>query len=277
MPRDLIDIIGLAHRNGGVFVRLSDLVSQLGMDDALLAAVGEITDQIKRARLEILPSLAEGGLETERFLRPMESSEEVAVSLGKELAAGEGPSIEFKSSLLFDRARFAAKPETPVGELRSDKVLFAALKTICGFLNCGGGVLVVGVHDDASVVGIEDDFRYTGAGADATVPQHRDKWEQLLRGTIRERFHEGGRLNDLIAISLIECPRLTVARLKVGRARRLAAVRLQGSLEAYLRRGVRTDRLEPYEIEDVIRERIEQDDEPARKTAGADAASGRSA
>ena len=63
------------------------------------------------------------------------------------LQIGEGPSVEFKSTL---RINLHTGDKDPKMEL-------AVLRTVAGFLNVNGGTLVIGVGDDGFAVGIQAD------------------------------------------------------------------------------------------------------------------------
>ena len=64
------------------------------------------------------------------------------------VAAGEGHGVEFKQT---------ARRNTHTGE-RDPRLELAVAKTVAGFLNASGGTLIVGVSDDGSAVGIDDDL-----------------------------------------------------------------------------------------------------------------------
>ena len=63
------------------------------------------------------------------------------------ITAGEGDSIEFKSTLRWDLR----------GGKTSPAIERSCLKTISAFLNSSGGTLLIGVRDDGSIEGIESD------------------------------------------------------------------------------------------------------------------------
>jgi hypothetical protein len=63
------------------------------------------------------------------------------------ISAGEGDSLEFKSTLRWDIRAAKTNPA----------IEHACLKTIAAFLNTNGGILLIGVRDDGSVEGIETD------------------------------------------------------------------------------------------------------------------------
>jgi hypothetical protein len=63
------------------------------------------------------------------------------------IAGGEGGAVEFKSTLRMNL--HTGKPD--------DRIELSALKTIAGFLNAKGGVLLIGVADDGEVLGLDAD------------------------------------------------------------------------------------------------------------------------
>lgn len=81
------------------------------------------------------------------------------------LAAGESQTIEFKST-----ARFNLHTGQP-----DKKMEHVITKTVCGFLNSEGGKLLIGVDDDANVIGLSDDMRTLGSKGNS------DGYELFLR------------------------------------------------------------------------------------------------
>jgi len=80
------------------------------------------------------------------------------------IAAGEGLTIEFKSSARWDYR-----------EQKSNKALeIVVAKTIAGFLNAEGGLLVLGVDNTGKTLGLEHDFKTL------TKYPDRDGYEQFL-------------------------------------------------------------------------------------------------
>ena len=93
------------------------------------------------------------------------------------IAAGEGPQVEFKASMRFPRD---LKPELQanteaIARLKA-RLEKEVVKTIAAFLNSNGGTLLVGVEDNGSVVGIEDDFTTFKPGE-----QDADQWQLNLK------------------------------------------------------------------------------------------------
>jgi predicted HTH transcriptional regulator len=83
-----------------------------------------------------------------------------------------------------------------------DAITHACLKTIAAFLNTDGGLLLIGVADDGSIVGIERDGL-----------QNADKFQRHLWNTLRQSLGEVSSINvntevlpvDDKSICLVEC------------------------------------------------------------------------
>ncbi|MCZ7542712.1 MAG: ATP-binding protein [Anaerolineae bacterium] len=110
--------------------------------------------------------------------------------------------MEFKSSLRWDYRQNA----------RNEDLQIAVMKAICGMLNSQGGILLVGVQDDGTVIGIERDLK-------TLQKQSADGFELLLTDLVknylglehRNRVHvdfarEGGRQVCVIAIERSPAP-----------------------------------------------------------------------
>ena len=69
-------------------------------------------------------------------------------NLGSLIAQGEGPTLEFKSSFRWDYKQ----------NKLNRGLENAVLKTLAGFMNAGGGTLLIGVNDDGEILGLEKDY-----------------------------------------------------------------------------------------------------------------------
>jgi len=65
------------------------------------------------------------------------------------IAGGESGSLEFKQTMRWDTKL----------QKRSTEVQRASMKTVCAFLNSGGGTLLIGVADTGKPTGLEDDLQ----------------------------------------------------------------------------------------------------------------------
>ncbi len=150
----------------------------------------EIPDAIAATKMPIeLRYLITQLLERNPDKRPSSASELVAAlvaipeslneSLDDLISAGENEHREFKASLI--RSTRDGVPEDHAFDDRDD-LEFAVLKSIAGFLNSRGGVLLIGVSDTGAVLGIEPDL--SGLSKKPTV----DGWLLHLSGLMRTRL-----------------------------------------------------------------------------------------
>lgn len=72
----------------------------------------------------------------------------------KLIEEGENQRVEFKQTSLTSCDEIP-RPNDP-------RMKYAIAKTVCGFLNTGGGTLLIGVHDDGHIVGLTADRRSIG-------------------------------------------------------------------------------------------------------------------
>jgi hypothetical protein len=116
-----------------------------------LHALPENWEQIKyheflEARRVLIARIIQEGYQTLDLGQRTETAD-IPLSIDQMVLNGESNQIEFKSTL---RMNLHTGDKDPKMEL-------AVLKTIAGFLNTHGGILMIGVSDDGSVLGISGD------------------------------------------------------------------------------------------------------------------------
>src|SRR5690606_4554516 len=84
----------------------------------------------------------------ERASNAEDGSSRTVVGVGELIQQGESSTLEFKSSFEWDM-----KQDMHVPQLSQ-----VCVKTVAAFLNTNGGTLLVGVADDAAVIGLERDL-----------------------------------------------------------------------------------------------------------------------
>ena len=102
------------------------------------------------------------------FLKLSDEVMATSLSLEERIEAGESESIEFKST-----ARWNVRTQQ-----RDKRMEHAIVKTICGFLNSGGGELIIGVDDDGDPIGLANDLSTLGR-----KPNH-DGFELFVRNKL---------------------------------------------------------------------------------------------
>ena len=131
---------------------------------------------------------------------------------------GEGDDVEFKASVRWDHK-----------ERRINRALEAVIaRTIAGFMNKGGGSLLLGVGDDGTVCGLAADY--------ATLKRpDRDGFQQLIVGLVESRL--GGDLCPLVHVLFHEVDGREICRLVIEPSPRPVYVDEQGSPRYVLRAG----------------------------------------
>jgi hypothetical protein len=113
------------------------------------------------------------------------------------IANGESRIVEFKSTGRKNRHTGNQDPA----------IEWATLKTLAGFMNANGGTLLVGVADDGSIVGIEEDYPFVKGG-------ESDGWELWLTRLVETAMGKVEATELDIRFALVD--QRTVARVDVG-------------------------------------------------------------
>ncbi|WP_374086250.1 helix-turn-helix domain-containing protein [Methylomicrobium lacus] len=147
---------------------------------------------------------------------------------------GEGPYLEFKSSLRWDMA-----------ESRINRSLEGViLKTLAGFLNSHvGGTLLIGVADNGEIIGLEKDFQ-------TLKKPDQDGFEQAVMTAISANL--GADLCSFVHVLFHVIDDRHVCRLIVSPANRPVFIDLGNSQKFYVRTGGATRDLNIKEALDFI-------------------------
>jgi hypothetical protein len=153
------------------------------------------------------------------------------------IARGEGPELEFKSSIRWDYKSLAVN-----GAL--EKVM---AKTLAGFMNHAGGTLVVGVTDEGSIVGLEPDI------ASLTKKPSQDGLALHITEILTK--YCGAANAAMVDMSFASINEKTVVVLGVEPAQQPVFVEDDGSPEFYVRSGSSTRLLNVRDATDYIASR----------------------
>ncbi|WP_349358701.1 ATP-binding protein [Stappia sp.] len=166
-----------------------------------------------------------------RFFREIHGEEIPAL-----IAKGETADVEFKATMRWD-----------VKEQRINKQLETVIaKTIAGFFNARGGRLLIGVADDGTVLGLEDDY------ATLRLPT-RDGFEQTVTSIVAKFL--GGDLNPALQTTFASIDGKDVCMILVQPAPRAVYLSDGGKLHFYVRSGNATRQLDLREAMDYARTR----------------------
>jgi len=168
-----------------------------------------------------------------RFFKGKKDALYHATLIEKMINSGEGDRLEFKSTL---------RKNLHTGET-DRKIEHSVLKTICGYLNTRGGVLLIGISDDGSVVGLEhDDF--------ASHDRLRIYLTGLLRG------HIGNQYLPYINFEVYEYKGKSILRVNCFSSRKRVFLKWNGNEEFYVRHGASTLQLHGSALIDYVSERF---------------------
>ncbi len=165
----------------------------------------------------------------------LESHQLVKGSIGVEdlIHQGESGRIEFKSSLRWDRSLSQVNKALEM----------TVLKTIGGFMNTEGGILLIGVDDSGNITGIEEDY--------VTLPKpNRDGFELHLTNLLSSVIGKEQCLNA--SVSFHEIDDKDVCLVQVDPASKAAYVREGGEYKLCIRTGNQTQSLPMKEAVDYV-------------------------
>lgn len=229
---------------GPVEVSLRALLESynLSADVDLLNSTLMISAALNEFGLVAEPPLGVAGLDAACVVRP--SNHPAALGLAQAaIAAGEGPQVEFKSTLLLSVNSWEKDPQPPLNECRCDKVAKSCLKTVASYLNTRGGTLLVGIRDNGQWFGLENDMKL----ADPRK-QDFDGWELEFRKLIDKNFISKS-INSYVLIEKLEYEGKVAARVEVAERSNITFTRFGGKEEIYIRSGNRSVPIDFLEVE----------------------------
>lgn len=234
VPPELARLLSRAFTSGAeTSIQELALLLELGGSDALSAALG-VADFVSSFQLDFDPPVAVGELGTPRVLRSTVSRGDDD-DLSRIIERGEGPTAEFKSSLVCSMRDWVER-----GELVGHPSLAGeVLKTICAFLNSYGGDLLIGVDDAGrSCGGVLQDMAFK--------KWDLDRWQLELWALINGRFVDSALVSPFVRLQMVEIDGAPVAHLSVlaRDARTFVKRDPARGVEFFVRNGSRTDSLD---------------------------------
>ena len=136
------------------------------------------------------------------------------------IAGGESASLEFKQTMRWDTKL----------QKRSTELLKACMKTVCAFLNSGGGTLLIGVADKGEPKGLEDDLQ------DFSDKKTVDGFERRFRDALSKNLNPDP--NQRVTLSFPYINGIQICRVDVIRSPRpVFLVAKGGPAEFFVRKG----------------------------------------
>ena len=216
----------------------------------LIERISECKTALADLGLESVPDFSAGEIDTMRLLKRKLTLDDNMRQFESDIAKGEGPCVEFKSSFCFDWNRYSYGEYEDAKDLRSAEVESSALRAVAGMINSGGGRLYIGIADDGEILGIESDFQYIGKG------EPRDQWELYFRSKIRSAFVNGKSVVGFVDICFLSLVGKTLACVNLSVRSKLVFVQdsRKGTL-LFERKGNQTLNIKMEDIEDFFARR----------------------
>jgi len=260
----------------GKELSLVELFERLQYPDFDLSACLKIEQLLLERDIGIRPEMAKG-TKTEKRLFVFQQTGPSDPWL--EIKHGETGRQEFKSSFTYDRKRFKNDVGAKLSDLESDDVLASAMKSIAGLINSNGGLLWIGVADEAwrsgnpkdqspedlaeHYPGLSDDCRLWKCGddrelLDAGLNIDIDKLELKVRDLVDGSFLDKSLVNNSITMTFPEINRRRVCRMEVYTRNQLVFVKdkeSSGNWKLYVRQGRRTGEIKIHQFQEFLRNR----------------------
>ena len=161
------------HDVGDIFLLTVKSIDETSFKDAFLSFEPENQPEKK---LEEKP-------EEEGLVKDVEVIEGLSEARAK-VGGAEGQCVEWKSSIAFVAGEI---------EANIDRQLSILLKIIASFQNAKGGNLYIGVNDNGTISGINQDFQYLNTGTDVTeygmkYSASLDSYQLKIHNAVKERL-----------------------------------------------------------------------------------------
>lgn len=158
------------------------------------------------------------------FFKTSLKNKDKRLSLEELLEKGESETVEFKSSLRWDYNLHKTNKELE----------FAVLKTIAAFMNTRNGTLIIGVADDASIIGLERDYQ-------SLKKKNRDGFEQYIMNLVS--LNIGTSYCQNIRVNFFELQSKDICVIEVNQIKQVAFLKFQENTFFYVRTGNHTREL----------------------------------
>lgn len=216
---DLAREVGLkSHKDGATDpVERAKLRAEL---DGIIAHLYELTEEEFTYILSTFPlvpqPVKDAALEQFRAFAPKSAD----IELLNLIKSGESHSVEFKET-----ARWDVRQNQPSKIM--EKVI---LETVAAFMNAEGGNLIIGVKDDCSITGLENDYRLFGKKENL-----RDTFENWLTQHLLNHF--GKDIAPSFKISIPQLDGRDVCRITISPAPRAVFVKDGNNEQFFIRTG----------------------------------------
>ncbi|PWL25025.1 MAG: hypothetical protein DCO98_01215 [Altererythrobacter sp. XM-24bin4] len=155
-----------------------------------------------------------------------------------EIRSGEGKHLEFKQTISLCVRDGIKKPV----------IEHEIMKTLCGFMNTDGGVLLVGVNDDGLITGINQEMK-------SLYKKSKDEYLKKIRNLVVN--HIGKEVLNLVDWKMHDIDGKSIVRFLVKSSSQAIWLKWNNASEFYIRTNPATDRLDGKEMVAYINQRFD--------------------
>lgn len=150
----------VSARDQLVVCSLSDLLVEYGFGTTELGGLKVVLQALDHFEVQLDPDFqSSDDLRLTRTLKKKRSSPALNLRIRDMIeSGGENYSVELKSSISIDTKRKKFDPGKNINTYVNDKLALKLAQEICAFLNREGGTVYLGIANDLSILGCEDDF-----------------------------------------------------------------------------------------------------------------------
>ena len=214
--------LGFATSESDLLGRIDEELYRVDFVDLIVAGIGALV---------ILVLMGKRGL----FHRPAAAPPAPFTHLQECICQGEGPGVEFKSTV---------RTNLQTGK-RGKEIEFAWLKAVTAFLNAHGGTLLLGVADSGVICGIKaDEF------------DSSDHCLLHIKNLLNQ--HVGAEFSGYIATTIVDCPEGSVVMLECRPAGAAVFLKIGKNEEFYIRSGPSSTKLTPSQTVSYMAEKRRQ-------------------
>nr|WP_246525794.1 ATP-binding protein [Thalassovita aquimarina] len=210
---------------------LRDLIVEYGFSlSEPLTALTALQEVLDNFELDADPPIGRLGLDDERVLKKKLSQPQVSSRVLELIDQGEGPRVEFKSSIFISTKKKQFNPGISIEECVDDSLKEKVAKEIAAFLNAEGGTILFGVTDDGDLRGCEDDFSTFSSGGSPG-----DKADLILKQIVSQHFREPDNIFYHLKIDCVDIDGKHIVMLSVASRKQLAFLKSSKPSQLYLR------------------------------------------
>ncbi|RCK23668.1 hypothetical protein TH8_14835 [Thalassospira profundimaris] len=255
LPHDVVSFVVQVVR-GTLECSVADLKNSVDdfKDLPSLAVIRELMMLCERHNISVSPGLTDGELSDRRLFSARPELNQFVQEADKALEAGqENGRTEFKQTFFLNVRRFERDPESTKTSPRDEQIIHSSVKTVCGFLNAEGGILLIGVKDNADIYGVQEELPFL-----PTSEKTLDNWELFFWDKLKASIFDFNFFAPAISGAFVQYEDRSIFVVLVHPVQKRLCIcksKDRNDEVVYLRTGNKTSKLSIREIEMLVSNR----------------------